>query len=96
MDSIPPIEERRELAALIGVDPTYLHQCMTGFRSMKAGDAVDAVRKTGGRLKLWQLRTNDWHRIWPDLIGTEGAPDVPPPEPNSPDTGLSKLAAQGV
>lgn len=27
----------------------------------------------------WDLRPLDWHRIWPELIGAEGAPDVPQP-----------------
>lgn len=25
----------------------------------------------------WVLRPDDWHRIWPELIGTDGAPVVP-------------------
>lgn len=25
----------------------------------------------------WDLRPADWHRIWPELIGTPGAPAVP-------------------
>lgn len=28
----------------------------------------------------WHLRPNDWHLIWPELIGTPGAPTVPEPE----------------
>jgi DNA-binding transcriptional regulator YdaS (Cro superfamily) len=34
------------------------------------------VIATGGRLQLWDLRPDDWHRIWPYLIGTAGAPQV--------------------
>ena len=37
------------------------------------------------RVRRWELRPDDWHRIWPELIGTEGAPPVPteeaPPTP---------------
>ncbi len=25
----------------------------------------------------WDLRPNDWHLIWPELIGTDGAPKIP-------------------
>jgi len=25
----------------------------------------------------WDLRQEDWHLIWPELIGTQGAPMVP-------------------
>lgn len=28
----------------------------------------------------WDLRPDDWHRIWPELIGAEGAPPVPAEE----------------
>lgn len=28
-------------------------------------------------LRRWNLRPDDWHRIWPELIGTDGAPEVP-------------------
>jgi hypothetical protein len=24
----------------------------------------------------WEQRPNDWHRIWPELVGREGAPPV--------------------
>lgn len=26
-------------------------------------------------VRRWDLRPNDWHLIWPELIGTDGAPD---------------------
>lgn len=26
---------------------------------------------------LWELRPNDWHRIWKMLVGTKGAPRIP-------------------
>jgi hypothetical protein len=29
-------------------------------------------------VKCWELRPADWSRIWPDLIGTKGAPKVMP------------------
>jgi DNA-binding transcriptional regulator YdaS (Cro superfamily) len=36
---------------------------------------ADIERATG--VPRWHLRPHDWHRIWPELIGTEGAPPVP-------------------
>jgi hypothetical protein len=27
-------------------------------------------------VKCWDLRPTDWHRIWPDLVGSKGAPKV--------------------
>ena len=31
----------------------------------------------GCPVKRWDLRPDDWYRIWPELIGKEGAPAVP-------------------
>lgn len=30
-----------------------------------------------GAVMRWDLRPDDWHLIWPELIGTKGAPSVP-------------------
>lgn len=40
-------------------------------------NCVAIERATGGRVRRWNLRPEDWHRIWPELIGTDGAPEVP-------------------
>ena len=34
-------------------------------------------RLTGGRFKRWGMRPGDWHLIWPELVGAEGAPAAP-------------------
>ena len=30
-----------------------------------------------GLVKRWDLRPDDWHRIWPELIDADGAPAIP-------------------
>jgi hypothetical protein len=50
---------------------------------------VRAVHELTG-VKVWEFRPDDWHRIWPDLIGSKGAPPIAPeakllPEKRSPD-----------
>lgn len=77
------VAERRELAALIGCNEQYLYQCLTGRNAMQPADAVRAEFATRRRIRRWQLRTHDWHHIWPELVGTEGAPQ-PPSAPLSP------------
>ena len=32
-----------------------------------------------GVVRRWDLRPHDWHCVWPELVGREGAPDVPAP-----------------
>jgi DNA-binding transcriptional regulator YdaS (Cro superfamily) len=53
--------------------------------------AADIERATGGRLRRWDLRPKDWHRIWPELVGSDGAPAAP-----DPDTDTAKLANEGA
>lgn len=36
--------------------------------------AIEKV--THGAVRRWELRPDDWHRIWPELIGAEGAPAI--------------------
>lgn len=31
-------------------------------------------------VSVWELRPDDWHRVWPMLIGTDGAPQPPESE----------------
>jgi hypothetical protein len=32
-------------------------------------------------VRRWDLRPDDWHRIWPELVGADGAPQVPADQP---------------
>lgn len=38
-------------------------------------------RATAGAVTRRDLRPDDWHLIWPELIGQEGAPPLPEPTP---------------
>lgn len=69
--------ERRAIADQVGVDEQYLYQCLTGRKDMKTNEAVRVERMTERRLRRWHLRRNDWWQHWPELIGAEGAPEVP-------------------
>lgn len=66
-----------KLAALLGVGQSVV----SNWRS-RGGDvpiqhcaAIEAL--TDGAVRRWDLRPEDWHRIWPELIGTAGSPAVP-------------------
>lgn len=69
--------DRRALAEKVGANEQYLYQCLTGRKAMKAEEAVRIEIDSDRLLRRWHLRPNDWHRIWPELIGAEGAPPVP-------------------
>jgi DNA-binding transcriptional regulator YdaS (Cro superfamily) len=69
--------ERDALADALGLNRRYLYQVLSGRRQMNPEEAVDVEQRSGGKLKRWMLRRHTWHRIWPELIATEGAPPVP-------------------
>lgn len=47
-----------------------------GDRQPSPEYSVSIERATGGVVRRWDLRPRDWHLIWPELIGQEGAPPV--------------------
>ena len=44
-------------------------------RKIELGAEIEAA--TDRRFARWHLRPLDWHRIWPELIGADGAPNPP-------------------
>lgn len=76
--------ERGRTAAVareVGIAPAYLSQIANGTRPVPAEHCAALERATGGKVRRWDLRPEDWHRIWPELQGTEGAPPAPVHEP---------------
>lgn len=67
-----------QIAVCIGIAPAYLSQMSTGRRPIPPELAVSVESATARAVRRWDLRPTDWHRIWPELIGADGAP--PPPE----------------
>lgn len=73
-------EERAALASKVGT--TFLHLRNIAFSGKSCGIqlAVALEAATDGAVRRWDLRPDDWHGIWPELIGAEGAPAVPAEE----------------
>lgn len=65
------------LARELNVSPVTVAQWASGLKTPHASRAFAIELATGGAVKRWDLRPNDWHLIWPQLIGQEGAPAVP-------------------
>ncbi len=66
-------------AAAAGIAPAFLSQIAVGARPAPPERCADIERACGYLVMRWDLRPTDWHRIWPELIGADGAPDVPEP-----------------
>ena len=76
-----PVPGRRKaLADRLEVSASFLSQVALNKRPCPAVLAVEIEVATEREVKRWDLRASDWHRIWPELIGAEGAPAVPEAE----------------
>ena len=77
-----PDDDAREVFAL-SCDTTFGHMrnCMyPKGKQLSPASSVLVERLSGRRVMRWDLRPDDWHRIWPELIGKKGAPAVPKSE----------------
>lgn len=61
------------LAESLKVSGSLVTQWASG-KPVSAERCVEIERATAGEVMRWDLRPKDWHLVWPELIGTEGAP----------------------
>ena len=70
-------QARADLAAKVGTTVGHLTNFCYGYTKLAAEVCVAIEQVTAGTVCRWELRPEDWFRIWPELIGKEGAPVVP-------------------
>jgi DNA-binding transcriptional regulator YdaS (Cro superfamily) len=81
MNKVLSPDDRRRLAALVNVNPATLYQAMTAKNfGFSPAECVRIERESLQELRRWDLRPKDWHLIWPELIGADGAPELPEAE----------------
>lgn len=68
------------IARAIGVHPVMVSQWASGEKPVAVERCASIEQATASRVMRWHLRPADWHLIWPELVGTPGAPSVPQPE----------------
>ena len=68
-----------KLAHLLGVRQSTVSNWRSRATPIPVEHCAAIEQATSGSVRRWDLRPTDWHRIWPELIGAEGAPDVPEP-----------------
>lgn len=66
-----------ELANALGCDAQLVWQWARRVRQVPLERCSAIELATDGAVRRWHLRPSDWHRIWPELIGAEGAPAAP-------------------
>lgn len=68
-----------ELRVAIGAkSDAQIRQWQHGYadRLPSPENCVAIEQATDSRVMRWDLRPDDWSRIWPELIGAEGCPIV--------------------
>lgn len=65
------------LAKALGVTSSAAVQWRDNDRPIPIERCVQIEQLTAGAVRRWDLRPDDWHRIWPELVGADGAPPVP-------------------
>lgn len=65
------------MALDLGVSGSLVTQ-WAGGKPVSEVRCVSIERATDGAVRRWDLRPDDWHRIWPELIGADGAPAPQP------------------
>ena len=63
------------LARALDLSPAMVNQMIKGIRPLpkEHGAAIETAAK--GRVMRWDFFPTEWHRVWPELVGTAGAPD---------------------
>lgn len=57
-------QQRKEIAALVGMNEQYLYQCLSRRRDMRPAEAVRVERVSKGLIARQDLR-RDWRDVWP-------------------------------
>jgi len=65
-----------ELANAIGVHAVLVRQWASGIRKVPLDHCAAIEQASSGAVRRWDLRPDDWNRIWPELVGSPGAPYV--------------------
>jgi len=81
-------EARDEFAIRCETSRGHLQNVMYGVRPCATDLAVAIERESRQAVRRWELRTTDWHKHWPELIGADGAPPVPK-EPETTEQGAA-------
>lgn len=70
-------DARDDFSKRCGTTRGHLQNVSYRYRPCATDIAVLIERESEGSVRRWDLRPSDWHRHWPELIGTEGAPVIP-------------------
>lgn len=76
LTSLPDDAARRGWAISCGTTLGHLRNCIYAPKPPSPETCVLIERNSGGQVRRWHLRPDDWHRIWPELIDLHSSPIV--------------------
>lgn len=56
------------IANLVGESPSFVNQWVNGKRPVPAKACVAIEQATNGQVTRQEIRPDDWHLIWPELV----------------------------
>jgi DNA-binding transcriptional regulator YdaS (Cro superfamily) len=62
------------LAEKLGVKQQHIWNWLNRPGGVPVDHCAAIERATDGAVMRWDLRPDDWWRIWPELVGRKGAP----------------------
>ena len=77
LKGLPDESARKAFALACGTTIGHMRNAGYGLRKLDPATCVRVESMTRGTLRRWDLRPHDWHEIWPELVGTAGAPEKP-------------------
>jgi DNA-binding transcriptional regulator YdaS (Cro superfamily) len=66
-----------EIAKAVCAQPQLVWQWARGVKQVPIARCMAIEMATNGEVRRWDLRPDDWHLIWPELVGSAGSPGVP-------------------
>lgn len=64
-------ETAASLARKLGINPVLVSQWRNGHRPIPVERCSDIERATDNAVTRRDIRPDDWHRIWPELIDAD-------------------------
>jgi DNA-binding transcriptional regulator YdaS (Cro superfamily) len=64
-------ETAASLARKLGISPVLVSQWRNGYRPIPVERCSDIERATDNAVTRRDIRPDDWHRIWPELIDVD-------------------------
>lgn len=76
LKAMPDDDARERFAAECETTLGHMRNCAYGQKQLAAANCVLVEQRSDSAVRRWDLRPDDWHRIWPELINSPGAPAV--------------------